>query len=462
MFMDIEKILGYVLFENDYYIFSFENYVITLIPPRHEDLVTYKINNSVLSTKKKIKKGFVEDIILEGMSFDGKYVAFCVQDVSSLERKVKWVYKGSTELSELKIDGISFISQELNYFYDVKKYITDDFNLENEGDYTYSLNIKRQEPEKLGDFTFNGIKIDIIGNMVWKKNYDVSNNLEIWSKIHLEFKKQNYDFYKIYDLVILQKEVLNFLTYRSNNTFDAIEIYKLNEDNKKEPIGRFYISDNCSKETNYKDVKHIITADNIKNIGKIYKMINERKIYEHYYSDSYTKRSIYTPSRMLGIIIAFERLMSWKYNKEDLKDKSYFDALEVMKNFILDNEKEISNAIAIKKREFKKIAKFAFIPRIPLNDYIKKVYEEYKVVKSLKENIYTSWEKMSIIADRIAKFRNNMAHGKIDWDFTEKNVDDVKFMEILVYMLILKELELNDEDVVTKIALLFEIRPFLI
>lgn len=459
--MNAEKMLGFVYYKNDYYFFSFDNYMLQLIPRKKEDLIEFKIKNTRLSDELNTNKKFISNIVMEGECFDGRYVAFCVQDVNRLTRKVNWFYVGTVEFEYLKIDGISFISQEINYLYDARRYITDDFDLENKTEFTYSLNIKRQKPEELGNFTFMGTEVNIIGSMVWKKNYDVSNNLEIWSKILLDFNESVSDLNKIYELVMLQKEVLNFLTYRLNNSFDAIEIYKFNEKLTRETIGRFYIFDNCFKETNYKDVKHIITVDNIKNIGKLYGMIYERKIYEHYYCDSYFQRSIYKISRMLGIIIAFERIIDWKYKKEDLKNKSYFDILEVMKKFVLDNENEICNGIDISKREFKKITKFAFIPRIPLNAYIKKVYKEYQLIQSLKDNIYPSNEKISIIAERIAKFRNNMAHGKIDWDFTEKNVDDVKFMEIIVYMIILKELELSDEDVLSKIEKLFDIHYYI-
>ena len=319
--MDIEKLLGYVYYDNDYYIFTFDNYKLQLIPRKKEDLIDFKIKNSRLFVEPKCDKKFISDVVLEGECFDGRHVAFCVQDYNALERKVRWVYIGAEEPSKLNMNGIGFISQEINCFYDIRKYIADDLNLANTGDYTYTLNIKSQEPEKLGNFIFDGVKIDVVGNMVWKKNYDVSNNLEIWSKIYLEFSEGISDLNKVYNLVMLQRDVINFLTYRLNNSFDAIEIYKLNVESKKETIGRFYISDSCLKETNYKDVKHIITIDKIKDIGKLYKIINENKIYEHYYCDSYFRRSIYTPSRMLGIIIAFERLIGWKYKEEDVRSK---------------------------------------------------------------------------------------------------------------------------------------------
>ena len=268
--MDIEKLLGYVYYDNDYYIFTFDNYKLQLIPRKKEDLIDFKIKNSRLFVEPKCDKKFISDVVLEGECFDGRHVAFCVQDYNALERKVRWVYIGSEEPSKLNMNGIGFISQEINCFYDIRKYIADDLNLANTGDYTYTLNIKRQEPEKLGNFIFDGAKIDVVGNMVWKKNYDVSNNLEIWSKIYLEFSEGILDLNKVYNLVMLQRDVINFLTYRLNNSFDAIELYKLNLESKKETIGRFYISDSCLKETNYKDVKHIITIDKIKDIGKLY------------------------------------------------------------------------------------------------------------------------------------------------------------------------------------------------
>ena len=54
-----------------------------------------------------------------------------------------------------------------------------------------------------------------------------------------------------------------------------------------------------------------------------------------------------------------------------------------------------------------------------------------------------------------------MAHGNMDIEFNEVNTKDLKFMEILFYILILSELDLSDDEIINKIAWLFNIRPFI-
>lgn len=47
--MNAEKMLGFVYYKNDYYFFSFDNYMLQLIPRKKEDLIEFKIKNTRLS-----------------------------------------------------------------------------------------------------------------------------------------------------------------------------------------------------------------------------------------------------------------------------------------------------------------------------------------------------------------------------------------------------------------------------
>lgn len=317
----------------------------------------------------------------------------------------------------------------------------------------------------MGSFEFNDKNINIYGDMAFKKNYNLSNNLELWSKLTLESSRYIVDLNEIYDIVLLQKNVINLITYRTNNTFDSIETYKYNENKQKMRIGLFYINDECVKEKDNKQVQHLIKSNDIKDIGIIYDYINTNKLYLHHICSSYRSQSSYTPSRMLGIMIAFERIVNWKYDKKDLRNDSYIKLLDRMKKLVVNNKDELCSNLPKNKIKFDKNVDFIFEPQIPFSTYIIKVVKEYPISLSFIANIYKEKNPESIITDiaeRINILRNAMAHGKIDISFEHINTKDIKFMESLVYILILSELNLTDDQIVDKIIWLFNYNGFMI
>ena len=215
--MNINNFSGHVYYDKELYVFIFDNYTIQLIPGNPENLIVKKANYFSEWFDCPPKDGFIDDTIIYGRCFDGKNVAFCISDYPNGEFKysVKWLYIYYNNSENQIIRGISFTSQEINYFYDTKKYVTDDYELEKDGFKTFTVNVKSLERTNLGTFNYDKYKFDIYGNMAFKKNYDVSNNLELWSKLELESddKIDNLDIiYKI----VLKEGIGKFFVLFSN------------------------------------------------------------------------------------------------------------------------------------------------------------------------------------------------------------------------------------------------------
>lgn len=464
--MNIEKITGYLNYRDEEHVFICENYYLALLPTTSIKLFEYKSSLIFDNISKPKANGFLADVLLEGICITGEKVYFCIQDNPSYKDGVfnylvKWLYIVDKNLECPQIKGINFISQEINSFYNTKKYLKDDFDLKNGSFSNYTLSILPLDREKLGSFSYNQKKVEIYGDMSWKKNYAENNNFEMWSKITLEFEKNTSEIDWIYRISLLQKSVINFISYRLNNSFDSIETYSYNENNKRYISGKFYISEKLDVEKDYKILDRIIKSDNIKNIGKLYEMILKNKIYLNHIPINQEQKSIYTPLRMLGILISFERIINWKYTKEDLRNKKYLKLLERMTLYLSENKEDLIRDLTGQSIRFDKTVSRLSKAHADYASYVRKIIKDYPLSKIYIKNIYNTEPNPNLITtivERIGKLRNDMAHGNMDFEFTIDNTKDLKFMEMLVYVIILKELEIEDPEIINKVNRLFNIQ----
>lgn len=466
--MKIDTFSGYIEYREKEHIFIFQNYELQLIPISYNNLIECKTQHGFKSLSKLSKNGWINDIILKGVCFDDKQVIFCIQDNPVFKDgvfsyKVKWLYINDLTYDDnYRIKGINFTSQEINCIYDLEKYISDDFTLENGCFKDYRLNIKTLKPEKLGNFKFSNYGVDIYGDMSWRKKYSPSNNFEIWSKLTLEFSRELTDLNKLYKMVLLQLNVINFLTYRLNNSFDMIETYIYDERKRKITSGRFFINYQCELETEYKNVQCLIKNDNIPNLGSLYKMIMDDKIYMTHICHNYSERKKYSPSRMLGIMIAFERLFAWQYGKESIRSKEYIELLEKIKLYLEKGQEDICNGLS-KKSNFKKILKRLNEVQVDYGSCIRHVIKDISVCQKYIKNLYDMKnmnETINQISERVNKFRNDMAHGNMDIEISIEHTKDLKLIEIMVYIMILKYIGVTEEEIIKKLNWLFNIKTF--
>lgn len=459
---------GYVNYRDKEHVFIFNDYNLQLIPLGYDELVENKSRHVFECLTRPKKNGWINDLILQGVCFDDKNVYFCIQDNPGLNNgifsyRVKWFYISDLKyINEIKINGISFVSQEINNFYSIKKYIKDDFNLENGTYKDYQMEIKSLPPDLLGKFRYSNYGISIYGGMSWKKNYSSNNNFEVWSKLTLQLSRETSNLGILYRLILLQLSVINFLTYRNNNEFDMIETYIFDERKKKVSSGKFYIDNTCIKETEFNNIKHMIKSDNIKDLGKLYKLIIDGKIYLNHICNSFNDRRLYKASRMLGIMISFERIFEWQYGREKIRSKDYIKLLDNIKYYLIDGKEQVCSNIQ-KKSYFKKILKRCTEPQVDYGSCIKYVINEIPLCKKYIENIYDVKDLNKIIdeiSERVNKFRNDMAHGNMDINMSSEHTKDIKLIEIIVYIMVLKYINVDDQEIVNKINWLFNIRCF--
>lgn len=465
--MKNEKITGYIDYQNEEYIFILEDYILHIMPSSFKKIVDGGIAFLLNPIAQKNSNGFLEDLVLEGVKMDGKKIDICVQGRASCTNgtfayKVKWFYTYTCDTNNLKIKGINFISPEINYICSTKRYISDDYNLKGVLINDYNLKIKNLDRQLLGSFDYKNQNIKIYGSMSWKRKNNDLGIIEMWSKLILEFDKR-IDVKELYSVVLLQKCVIDFLTYRNNNSFNTIETYSVDINNKPYTAGKFYINLEKNLESDSEKVERLISADNVPNFGNIYELINNNIIYLNHLCDSFDKRKVYGPHRMLSILVAFERFFNSKFDNKEIRDDNY---LLMLKKVVDHLKQEKNNILGDLKASVKynKLVNRISKAEVDYASRLRYVINKYPIAISYIKNIYNqkaSDKMINIITERIGKLRNDMAHGNANIIFTSENTMDLKFMEILFYIIILSDLKVNDNAIINKINWLFDVKLFM-
>lgn len=101
--------------------------------------------------------------------------------------------------------------------------------------------------------------------------------------------------------------------------------------------------------------------------------------------------------------------------------------------------------VIFKKRAIlKKILKRCTEPQVDYGGCIKYVINEIPLCKKYIENIYDVKDLNKIIdeiSERVNKFRNDMAHGNMDINMSSEHTKDIKLIEIIVYIMVLKYID---------------------
>lgn len=466
--MKKDKFAGYINYQNEEHDFIFENYELQIYPTTSEKLIMYKTTLVFDKLSKPKKHGWINDVNLDGTTFEGKKVTFCVQDLPRVKDgvasyKVKWlyIYEKQDKNGNSIIKGLKFESKEINQFYNVSKFISDDFNLNEKGGFKdYTLKLKNMKQEKLGHFKYKNYGVTIFGEMAFSKKYTYMQNLDIWSIISLDFSKNVTDLNKAIDVIVLQNHVVDFLTYRLNNSFEKIESYYYDSNNRRVVSGQFYYPFEANCESDEKLISHMISCNNIPNIGMIYTLILNEKLYIPYLCNSIKERNKYYPQRMLGIFIAFERVFSWMCPEKELRGAKYIAMVDNLKELLINNKQKLvinSNTKYLREllRELEKSKR-----SINYKDKFDYALKKYSLSKKYISNMYMKDENTDDISYRLNIIRNALAHGKRNVEFDSINTIDLKLIEILIYIMILDYLKIEENEIISKVNWLFNISTF--
>ena len=266
----------------------------------------------------------------------------------------------------------------------------------------------------------------------------------------------------IFEYVELVRRFISYLCFRNDITFDKVLLGTYDAASRKVTNhGEYVICNN----------PEIISLDSIKNkrfipfckieskSSKIIRLIKENKLYLHHLRDGYKRIHNISGGDVVTLTAGFEyefdaSKIKIPPKKSEQEQKSY---LLARYNAILKSKKLKSYGRSTIKTAKKHINDLMLETK--LNVFFKDIPPSF--LRSL-ERIYKYRDlvfKPTEVAKRIAKARNDFAHGLIKNDFTVEIIYDFLILEMVLYYVQLKRIGLADNDSFYCVCLLFGIRP---
>lgn len=465
--MNIDDFNGFLEFREETFPFSFSKNKITIHPTtidKWNELYGDWFNNDF---NKKSKK-WLDKIIIDGITDKHKGVKFFVTDnprffngYYTYSVDYMYIYDINPETNDMyDIKGIRFKGPEINYFYNVRDYITSDFETKNNSFDRFYLELKSKKDKDFGKFRWHNYSVSIKGSFSWKKENDTYGPLEINSLLVLELSRTCNDLKKLIELINIQKIIMAFSCYRKNINFNEINTYCYTKDKLRRQTGNFYIFDEDNFEENRDVLKQIVTInDTDKYYSKLYKLNVDNKLYITHICNNNHDRHLYTPARILSIIIAFEHSFKIFYPDIEIQSSEFDIAKNEIVNFI---NSRIDKSTGKLKKKYKNIKNSIQKIDVSYGEHLKYALDDnYKILKDFIGKRYAVKNPKSIIpncCERVNTIRNQMAHGKLDLKYKPINSNDTYLMELLLYSMTLKYIGLDENIIKEKIKCLFNIR----
>ena len=466
--MLINDFNGFLKYKDNIFSFSFSKNEITIfsdfVKKENELLKTY-FSHSHISKNKWLNK-----IIIDGIIDKNKGVKFFTTDnplylngYYKFKIDYIYIYRLKNETNEFyPINGIRFKGPEINYFYNVSDYVKTDFKINSNNTFEkFSIELNNKKDKNFGKFRWHNYSISIKGSFSWEKDCDIYGPLEVNSLLVLELSHPCTELKKLIELIQLQKIVMYFTCYRKYVNFTEIDTYTYDENKLRNKIGNFYILiDNQSNTSEEKQVlKQIITLNDTQdNYSNLYKLISLNKLYTTHICNNSHDRHLYTPSRILSIIIAFEHLFKTIYPDVKIQSEEFDIVKKDMINYI---EVKIQNSKGKLKKKYKNMKNSIDKLDISYGECLKYALKDnFNILSEFIQKRYKVKRARPIINDcsnRINFIRNQMAHGELDIKYKPINSNDIYTVELLLYSMVLKKIGLNDDIIKRNIKRLFNI-----
>lgn len=279
--------------------------------------------------------------------------------------------------------------------------------------------------------------------------------LKLASTMVFEFEPTDkYEF--IFRLYNIAKLFIQYLCYRRNIVFDAIEFSALMDNGMYHTCAKMQVLDSISQcETKPIKDRRCIKQQYIEGCeGKILSDIASDTIYTRHLPDTFEAGKHIDAARFVMITAAFE----WEFRRvfpEGVKKKQAKIQAEEQANQVL--QELINNSTGELKELYKYMQKsIGFSPLSGKITFVGKSLVE--IIDMFGKYLYgLNGEDLnySEMGERLSQQRNNYAHGNLDKDFVGLSLLDLIFLEIILYAMQLKYYDLEDIKIKKAINELF-------
>ena len=449
-------LLGYTNYNNNDYTFIYENGVLTLLPARK--ITEAEKWGNFRDTFKQHNDEINENISILGTTNSGKKVMFLLNssdnnDNGFIQFYVICVY---VYWDEELINGLIVTSDEINYFFNPSRVFDTEIKIDDKKNKEVRIKTGTRFNEEVncGEYKHKNITVKLKVSAYYEYMNQSYEPLTAKSQILLEFS-EGVKIDRALDIINDLRLFLSYICYRKNIEFHSINV--INNFNKEKGYISFISNDNS--ETNGKKEKQILKSDLLlkESVGKIFQEISNGKIYVEHFCNSIDEKSTYNISRFILIFAAFEREYSNFFEDAIARSQDY----NIAKKKAIDTLESLRESMA-NGRQKKYISNFIYSINkdgISLEEKIKKTISEHKTIMVLFLRYrYGNEDYEEIInqmAERINKIRNDVAHGNLGLKFESIHLSDITILEILIYVVRLKSLNIPEENIKKMICNLF-------
>lgn len=463
-----EVISGQLKYREIDFVFLFDGKQLRMIPPKskkNEVLKWFSVSMGDMEYTKRESHVF-EESFLEGVcNENGSHYVFLIHagtmfGHSNFILSINVFGYIQSYIPVEKVSRLSFVGPEINHIHPVNNAIgrIDNEEMSDNGVFTLKIADFDSTTTNKQEFDVDGKSVSVYFGITRGFSTKITESpVSINSNMVFEFEPTS-DYEFLVRLWKIAKSFICFMCYRKNVDLTQVEISIPWKDGQKKTIGNLVISDDSTNEAETIENSECIKQKYINGYeGMILGDIAQDTLYTRHIPNSSKAGRQIDAGRFVMITAAFEWEFRNLYPNGLPKSESTLKAESQVEKTLKELIESSSGKIKDKYRYLLKTAKFSSLE----NKVIKIGEDFHDIIGIFGDRLYKmNGEQLSYkeMGERIAKQRNNFAHGNLDNDFIGSSLLDVIYMEYIVYAMQLKKYGVSDLNIRKSINDLFNLR----
>ncbi len=249
--------------------------------------------------------------------------------------------------------------------------------------------------------------------------------------------------------------LLVYLHNRKNITFSKIRTKSV-ESNNAIYQGRIVVNEKIVTEKSKKKKEQCIKYQYVENsVNLLLKAIVDNSIYFAHIPRTIDEKYKIDVDRIILTFAAFERELNNLYGKDYHRSEEYKKKKKEILQYLEENQ---NNSKGKEKKVVKNFKKMIENSDLGIGDRIALIIKNcIDYLDIFLKRLYGKDDEKQIeeISCRMNKLRNNIAHGNLDFDINPINVTDFQFLEIILYAMRMKKMNIEVKKCKNTLSSLF-------